>query len=1237
LVTLGPQRTGRVCAQTLRRLHAWSRPGADIRAWVGLATLVLVLMSEARASAQVFPPDFTEDVVTALELPVDFAFLPDGRTLLVEKPGIVRVYKNGALVSTPVIDLRAKVNNYWDRGMLGIAADPSFATNGYVYLYYVYEHDATNFSGPKTVRLTRITMVGDTAAPSSEVVILGALAGDSCGGFPVGADCIPADSPSHNGGQIRFAADGTLFLSTGDGASFNVVDPLALRAQQIDSLAGKLLHITRTGQGVATNPFWSGSATANRSKVWSYGFRNPFRFGLRPTNGTPYVGDVGWSTTEEVNVATAGTNFGWPCYEGSVRQAGYEPLAECQALYAKGATAVRSPLYEYQHDGASASITGGVFYNATAYPSAYQDAYFFGDSSLGFLRYLRVDANDSLVGTVGEFATGVAGPVAIELGSDGSLYYAAVNGGELRRIRYRPTQPDAAVTYISNMTWTSMVNGWGPAERDRSNGETGAIDGTTLTLNGTTYDKGVGVHAGSDIRIVVPAVCTTFVSDVGVDDEVGSLGSVVFEVWADGIKLFDSGVMTGTTPTNKVNVSVSGRNELALIVRDGGNGNSSDHADWADAQLRCTGSTDPIVASVSPDPYATDVDVNTNVSATFSEAMDATTLTTSTVTLTAQGGSRVAASVTYDAATKTVTLDPAAALAAGASPTARIRGGATGVKTLSGNTLAADYVWTFTTKSAPSGGSTTTYVSDLTWTSTVNGWGPVEKDRSNGEAGSGDGATLTLNGVTYSKGLGVHAASTVRYALTTCSTFAADIGVDDEVGATGSVVLQVWGDTTLLYDSGVMTGTSPTKSIVVDVTGRTQLGLTVTDGGDGVNNDHADWAIARITCQSANSPPQPTITAPPSTYLFKVGDVITYSGSATDHEDGSIPDAALAWQVVLHHCPGGVCHIHPFQTTTGPSGSFTVPDHGDESYFELILTATDSAGASTTVTRNIQPKTVLLTLSTSPSGLQVVDGGFTGTGPMTRTTIAGSTHTISVPSPQSGYTFSSWSDGGALQHNVTLADNDVTLTAMFTDTAPPTITGVTPASGATGVAVGTNVTATFSEAMAPATLTTATMTLMPNGGSAVAATVTYDQATRRATLDPTTNLAFSTVYTATVKGGASGAKDAAGNALVADVTWTFTTAAAPDTTPPVISAVRATKVNASQTEITWTTNEPADSEVLYGRTTAYGSTSGLVSTLVTSHTVRLRNLQKGTQYHFKVKSRDAAGNVQESADFTFTQ
>jgi hypothetical protein len=230
----------------------------------------------------------------------------------------------------------------------------------------------------------------------------------------------------------------------------------------------------------------------------------------------------------------------------------------------------------------------------------------------------------------------------------------------------------------------------------------------------------------------------------------------------------------------------------------------------------------------------------------------------------------------------------------------------------------------------------------------------------------------------------------------------------------------------------------------------------VTDGGDGPNNDHADWAMARVTCQSSNTPPQPIITAPASTYLFKVGDVVTYMGSATDSEDGSIPDEGLAWQVVLHHCPGGACHSHPFQTTTGASGSFTVPDHGDESYFELILTATDSAGASPAVTMNIQPKTVSLTLDTSPSGLQVVDGGFTGTAPMTRTTIAGSTHTISAPSPQAGNTFSSWSDGGAPGHNVTLGDSDVTLTATFTDTSPPTVTGVTPASGATDVAVGTS-------------------------------------------------------------------------------------------------------------------------------------------------------------------------------------
>src|SRR5207237_118983 len=140
-----------------------------------------------------------------------------------------------------------------------------------------------------------------------------------------------------------------------------------------------------------------------------------------------------------------------------------------------------------------------------------------------------------------------------------------------------------------------------------------------------------------------------------------------------------------------------------------------------------------------------------NMTATFSEAMQAGTLTTATVTLMAQGSTTpVAAAVTYSAATQTVTLDPTASLAANTSYTVTIKGGSSGAKDLAGNALATDRVWTFTTASA--GGSS--YLSDLTWTSMTNGWGPVERDHSNGETGATDGGPLVLNGVTYAKGLG---------------------------------------------------------------------------------------------------------------------------------------------------------------------------------------------------------------------------------------------------------------------------------------------------------------------------------------------------------------------------------------------------------------------------------------------------------------------------------------------------
>lgn len=150
-----------------------------------------------------------------------------------------------------------------------------------------------------------------------------------------------------------------------------------------------------------------------------------------------------------------------------------------------------------------------------------------------------------------------------------------------------PTPPPAGESYLSDLTWIFALNGWGPVEKDTSNGEQAAGDGRAITLNGTTYAKGLGMRAVARVRYTLGGNCSTFISDIGLDDEVGGNGSVVFEVWTDGTKIYDSGVMTGSTATKQVNVSVAGKTELQLVVTDGGDDNRYDHADWAGARVTC--------------------------------------------------------------------------------------------------------------------------------------------------------------------------------------------------------------------------------------------------------------------------------------------------------------------------------------------------------------------------------------------------------------------------------------------------------------------------------------------------------------------------------------------------------------------------------------------------------------------------------------------------------------------------
>ncbi|MFF5498447.1 NPCBM/NEW2 domain-containing protein [Streptomyces aquilus] len=146
----------------------------------------------------------------------------------------------------------------------------------------------------------------------------------------------------------------------------------------------------------------------------------------------------------------------------------------------------------------------------------------------------------------------------------------------------------------------------------------------------------------------------------------------------------------------------------------------------------------------------------------------------------------------------------------------------------------------------PSG---TSELSDLPWLSALSGWGPVERDTSNGENAAGDGHPITIGGVAYAKGLGVHAQSIIEYyAGRTCETVTADVGVDDEQGAAGTVAFEIWADGTKVASTGVLTNAMPAQPLTADVTGAQVVRLVVTDGGDGLDSDHADWADARLTC-----------------------------------------------------------------------------------------------------------------------------------------------------------------------------------------------------------------------------------------------------------------------------------------------------------------------------------------------------------------------------------------------------
>jgi glucose/arabinose dehydrogenase len=332
------------------------------------------------------PAGFTRDQswVTGLSSATAFAQAPDGRFFIAQQGGALRVVKNGVLLGTAFVTLA--VDSSGERGLIGVALDPAFASNGYVYVYH------TVTSGGTHNRVSRYTASGDVAAAGSALVLVDLPALSS--------------ATNHNGGAMHFGADGKLYVAVGENATPS-------KSQDLADPFGKLLRFNADGTIPSDNPFYA-TQTGLARAVWAYGLRNPFTFAVQAGTGRIHINDVGQNAWEEINLGASGANYGWPGSEGPNNVSG----------------TVTAPLFTYPH-GVNASgpggffsgfaIAGGDFYPASgAFPDGYRDQYYFADYVSQFVG--RIDLAPGNANAAYAFATLSGTPVDLRVGIDGAVY-----------------------------------------------------------------------------------------------------------------------------------------------------------------------------------------------------------------------------------------------------------------------------------------------------------------------------------------------------------------------------------------------------------------------------------------------------------------------------------------------------------------------------------------------------------------------------------------------------------------------------------------------------------------------------------------------------------------------------------------------------------------------------------------------------------------------------------------------
>ncbi|HEY8718106.1 MAG TPA: PQQ-dependent sugar dehydrogenase [Pengzhenrongella sp.] len=493
-----------------------------------LLVLLAVLCSGLTATAA--PPaaaaviaGFSDTLVASVSSPTAIAFMPDGRMLITDKGGRLRVRTTaGTLLAASALDISSRICVGLERGLLGVAIDPDAATRA-IYLFYTARGTNTtcpssqtgNPVGAPVNRVSRFVLGDNNVVdPASETILL---------------DGIYTPAGDHNAGDLNIGKDGYLYVTTGDGgcdyAGNSGCGGTNDASRDRNVLNGKILRVDRTtGAPAPGNPFLgTGSASCRLApaaagticrETFAWGLRNPFRFAFDPDAvGTSfYIDDVGQNVWEEIDRGISGADYGWNAREGHCAQTGL--ATDCGAPTPAGMT---DPIYDYSHAAGCGSITGGAFVPNGVWPAAYDDGYVFADYVCGKIMMLNG-------GTSTDLASGLGGAVHLEFGpyaGTQALYYTTfTNGGEIHRLTYTGS---ANRTPIAALT-ASPTSGLAPLTSTLNGSGSSDPDGDTLTYLWTFGDGSPGATtSAATVSHTYPA--GTWTASLQVRDPAGAVSA----------------------------------------------------------------------------------------------------------------------------------------------------------------------------------------------------------------------------------------------------------------------------------------------------------------------------------------------------------------------------------------------------------------------------------------------------------------------------------------------------------------------------------------------------------------------------------------------------------------------------------------------------------------------------------------------------------------------------------------